>query len=293
MEKVDLGKVRDTLKETPYPVNLVLETCAVCNLRCLMCPYKTMKRKNGYMSKELYEKIIKEIANSSPMDTAIWFAFMGEPLLHNGIFSRIAYAKKMGIEKTCLNTNATMVNDAVSEVLKDSGIDKVFVSVDAYDYRTYNKIKGVDFKFGHIEDKVESLVDAGIDVTVQFIVMDENRDEEQLFKDHWIKKGAKVKIRNKLGWGGKLSEDREIPERNMPCPWLMRQMIVLWDGCVAQCDGDYEGEHIKGNANDSSIYSIWNGELAELRNKHCSGNYDFEPCKTCNDWSVGMAEIYE
>lgn len=279
---------------TNYPVNLVLEMCSVCNLRCIMCPYPDMKRPRGYMGKELYEKIINEISLNSPKDTTLWFAFMGEPLLHTAIFSRIEYAKKKGIENLYLNTNATMVNPDVADTLKNSGIDKIFVSVDAFKNETYGKIKGVPAAaLDIIEEKIEHLLDASLDVTVQFISMPENEAEEENFKNLWMKRGIRVKVRRALGWGGNIETVPPKTKRDIPCPWLMRQMIILWDGCVAQCDGDYEGDYSPGDINDSTIYEVWQHKLHDLRKRHIEGDYNFEPCKNCSDWSVGLSELYE
>jgi len=303
MKPVDLNKIKKTLRFTSYPVNLVLEAIAFCNLRCLNCPYPFMKREKGRMSIKLYKKIIDEIASNNPKNTNIWFAFMGEPLmLGRDLFGKIKYAKEKGIENTYLNTNAILLNKEMVNLAIKSGLDKIIISVDAYNEKTYNKIRRGG-NFALLKENIINLLTkikknklTKPEVMVQFIVMDENRGEEEKFKEFWLKQGACVKIRRRLSWGGSIeAKDLLIPQekRDMPCPWLMRQMVILWDGRVAQCDGDYEGKFNAGNINKQSIYEVWNGELLKRRKRHLNNDFNFEPCNQCNDWQVGLSEFYK
>jgi hypothetical protein len=47
---------------------------------------------------------------------------------------------------------------------------------------------------------------------------------------------------------------------NYPCyrPWLT--FTVLWDGRVSLCCADFDGRHILGDLNTSSIKDVWNAE---------------------------------
>jgi radical SAM protein with 4Fe4S-binding SPASM domain len=254
------------------------------------------------MSDKLYKKIINEIAKNSPQETIVWYAFMGEPLiLREDLFAKIKYAKKKGVKNIFLNTNAIFLDDKIVDLTLASGLDKIIVSIDAFKPETYKKIRcGGDYTLLkknvlNLLNKKKHLSVAKPEVVVQFIVMDDNRKEEKLFKDYWLGKGATVKIRRKLGWGDCIAEtDLVIPQekRDMPCPWLMRQMVILWNGQVAQCDADYDGIYSAGNVNKNTIYKIWNGELKKRRLKHTANNFDFKPCLSCNDWQVGLSEIH-
>lgn len=297
MKKVDLEALRHTLKLTKYPVNLVLEMTTSCNLRCINCPYPNMKReKRKVMEDGLYRKIIDEIAEKSPNKTILWYAFMGEPFfLKEKLTERIKYAKSSGIKNIYLNTNGTMINPYIFNLI-DSGVDKIFISMDAFFGKTYFNIKGSDITALERDINYFLSIKERPEIVLQFIVMDENRDEEKLFVDYWIKKGATVKVRRKLGWGNEVNApDLIIPQekRNIPCPWLMRQMVVLCDGRVAQCDADFEGCHSAGDINKQTIYNVWNGELLGRRQKHIVSDFDLELCRNCNDWQVGKSEIYK
>jgi len=302
MKKIDLNEIKRTLKITDYPVQLIIEAIGICNLSCSICPYPKLKREKGTMSDKLYRKIIDEISVKSPEGTYLWFAFMGEPtLLGKKLFEMIKYAKDKGIKHTCLNTNGNLMSREISEWIIYSGLDQIYFSVDAFTENIYKKVRnGVDYhkvKDGILlllkEIKTKKLDKP--EVIVQFIITEDNAGEEEDFKKFWLSRGATVKIRRRLGWGGEWeNKELNIPQaqRDMPCPWLVRQMIILWDGRVAQCDADYEGLYCQGNINEQTIYEVWNGELKEKRERHCSNNFDFKPCDQCKDWQVGLSEIY-
>ena len=46
------------------PIYLVVESTSICNLKCIMCPYPSMGRKNEHMKMTLYEKLLAEAAGS-------------------------------------------------------------------------------------------------------------------------------------------------------------------------------------------------------------------------------------
>lgn len=285
----------ETLVQTNYPKNLVLETISYCNLRCRLCPYKDLLREKGFMSLHLYARIIEEIAGFSP-ETVLWLAFMGEPLLLGmELCEKIKYAKAAGIQNVSLNTNGTLLIEPFTRGLINAGVDKIYVSLDAVSDWMYRVVRD-DYKLLQITNNVLHLLEEAksseTEVIVQFVVTEDNAGELELFKESWLEAGATVKIRKKLGWGGKVPSPDYIQEsREGPCSWLMRQMIVLWDGTVAQCDADYEGKYFAGNLKSESIEDVWNRVLYRRRERHLKGDFDFEPCKSCKDWQVGISEV--
>jgi len=291
-----LPKFED-LQNTVYPANLVLETISFCNLGCSLCPYKKLKRPRGVMSDATFDGIVDEVGMQSP-NTVLWLAFMGEPLLQGlEIPRKVTYAKESGIQKVCLNTNGIFLTDAIQNALIEAGTDQVFISLDAMKLKTYKLVRD-DFDLAIIErnvfDFAKRTAVSKTEVVVQFVVCKENEAEAEPFQKFWNDAGVTVKIRKKLGWGSAINApDLVEMTRSIPCSWLMRQMIVLWDGRVAQCDADYEGEYSVGSVKNNGVWGLWNGPLLDRRKKHLKNNFDFEPCKSCNDWQVGISEVYK
>jgi len=46
-----------TFDRMSFPEDVIVETFAHCNLRCIMCPYPTLKRPKGEMTLDVFTKI--------------------------------------------------------------------------------------------------------------------------------------------------------------------------------------------------------------------------------------------
>jgi len=301
MKKPDLEKVRKTLKQTDFPLLVIVEIVAGCNLACIMCPQKTMKRAKGIMDIKLFEKICKEIAHKGP-ETQLWMTIMGEVFtLGQRAIDYIITARELGVPQIIINTNGVLLNKKLIDKLLKAQPDKIYFGIDAATKKTYDKIRiGGDFKKVQanvlylIKRKKELKLEKP-EIYAQFIVMDENRHEEKAFKKYWLNKGVIIKIRQKLGWGkGVEAKNLSLPQssRNIPCPWLVRTVSIHWTGDVAACDGDYEGNYYAGNIKHQPIQKIWLGELKKRRDRHLRGDFSFPTCLECNDWQCGLSEFY-
>jgi radical SAM protein with 4Fe4S-binding SPASM domain len=301
MRKLRIDEVKSTLVKHAFPVDIVVETISYCNLRCIMCPQPTLKRQRGEMTFDIFKKIADEIAKESP-SSRLWLALMGESLmLGDKIVAMIAYAKKQGVQKVILNTNARYLDAQMSDKLISSGLDEIIVGLDAFTSATYDKIRvGGDFQetVKNIEHLLSTKKEKNLSrpsVILQFIVMDENEHEVEQFKHYWLAKGATVKIRPKLGWGtGVEAKNLNLPdsERDFPCPWLNRTVSIHWSGKLAQCDADFEGNYSPGNVTTQSIKEIWEGELAGRRERHWRGDFTHDLCSKCKDWQAGRSEFF-
>lgn len=301
MKKSNLEAVKKSLKDNPFPIDIVVETISYCNLRCIMCPQPTLVRERGEMEVDVFNKIADEIARESPSSN-LWLALMGEALLVGDKLAKmIRYAKDKGIQNIHLNTNARFMDGEMAEKLIASGVDEIIVGMDAFTKETYDRIR-VSGDFNETVKNVEYLLKIRQErnlekpvLIMQFIVMDENEHEEEPFKEYWLSRAAVVKIRPKLGWGvGVEAKNLNLPdsERNFPCPWLNRTVSIHWSGKLAQCDADFEGIYSPGDIRTQTIKEVWTGELAQRRARHWKGDFSHDLCKNCKDWQAGRSEFY-
>ncbi len=301
MDKPDLKRLEPFVAEHDFPTDILVETLAHCNLACSMCPQDRLSRPRGRMSYALWCKLMDEVAHERPQ-TRIWPALMGEPLIMAPeIFRWFRYAKDAGVQRIAMNSNLNLLRPHLVDGLIASGVDEVIVGLDAARSETYASIR-VNGDLGRVQHAIRQLIEtrerrgsSTPQLTLQFIVMDENEDEEEAFVEFWQRSGLPVnlKIKPRTGWAGTVPvwsgmvEDRDADR--MPCTWLLRQMTVLWNGQVPQCDGDWDGRTRFGDASRQSIREIWNGSLTRIRQRHLSGDYDFSPCRDCEDWSAGLS----
>lgn len=119
-----------------FPVALSLESSAKCNLRCTRCPRTDMlTRSIGNMDYDLYKKIIDSI---DPVFVTL--AQLGEPLLHPRIVDMVAYASKKGM-MTRINTNATLLDDDISEAFIKAKLSHMFISFDSCKKNVFEKLR--------------------------------------------------------------------------------------------------------------------------------------------------------
>jgi pyruvate-formate lyase-activating enzyme len=293
----ELDKIASTLRELPFPTRFAVEVCAECNLSCAMCHHPAMRRPKGVMPFELWKKCADQIAEISP-ETQCWFSFCGEPLLEPELLVRmIRYGKEIGLRSLNINTNGMLLTPDLAGPIMDSGVDLVVFGIDGFSRDTYEKIRvkgNRDTLYANVEQflSVRRARAKGPEVELQYIVMDENDHELDEFKAYWLERGAALKIRNQLSWGGRFDTPLETPdELRIPCPWALTMMHVFWDGRVPRCPGDTEGHEGVGNAWHAPLSALWE-ELGGYRQKHLEGRFDDLPtrCHTCKDWMTGAAQ---
>lgn len=208
----------------------------------------------------------------------------------------IRYGKSVGLRALNINTNGMLLTPEVQPLVLASGADLIVFGIDGFTAETYEGIR-IGARRDVVYENVERFLAArhergrGPEVQVQFIEMDENEHELTEFSAYWLARGATLKIRKKLSWGGRFDTPLRVDAADrIPCPWAMTMMHVFWDGRVPRCPGDTEGDEGVGNAWDTSLSDLW-AQLRRYRQLHVEHRFDELPerCHTCKDWMVGVA----
>jgi radical SAM protein with 4Fe4S-binding SPASM domain len=286
-----------------FPPQVIIETTAACNLTCAHCSHDAMTRPVGHMSMVLYRKIVDEIAERAP-HTEVWPTFYGEAfLLGYRLFYMLQYAKRRGLTNLVLNTNGTRFTEEVAEWVIESGLDLVMFSLDGFSAEVFERIRvGAhrDEVFANVERLLAIKARRGAKtprVEVQFSMMDQNEHEVDRFREYWLARGADVKVREKLSWGGAVAADNLDPQlHRIACPWALRTGAIHWNGDVVACAVDYEGRFVAGNLTETSIHELWTGPHRRLEEQHLRHEFaDLPaPCHDCLDWQVaGGAHHYK
>ncbi len=288
-----------------FPKVILIDTVSYCNLKCSMCVHKDMTRKKGIMPWSLFTKIIDEIAQEKK-NTRVWMVFFGEALILKkrkpSIFDMIAYAKKRGLSDVVLNSNANLLDEYAAGGLIDTGLDAIYIGLDAFTPETYAKVRvGGDYKktVGNVINLLtlqKKLQIKRPEVFVQFVEMDINREEKEDFIKFWTEQGAKVKIRPKVSWAGRIDAPNLVlgNEERWPCYWAMQTMSITNTGKVVTCAVDLDAMFVAGDVNEETLKKIWNSRLKELRQIQISKNFEELPenCRVCRDWQSARADYY-
>ena len=275
-----------------FPVRLWIELASHCNLQCVMCPNKKLKKEDrGYMDLNLYRKIIDE---ASSFAFEVNLSHRGESLLHPSLIEAIKYAKGKGLF-TRLHTNGSLLTENLSSEILESGLDRLSFSFDGYTAENYEKIriKGnfektlgniirfLELKKSSQRKKPHTAIEV-IDFSPEKTEKNERAKKE--FKERFRELPLDELVVKELhNWAGEIAPEKNSPIRTT-CTFPWNALVIYWDGKVLPCTQDFFGCYVLGDASVSPLKEIWNNEkIAGLRKKLSQKKLaDFSPCSECD-----------
>lgn len=279
----------------PYlPVRLWIETTSICNLRCVMCPNKDLKKEEkGFMDPALFRKVIDE-ASGFVFDANL--IHRGEGLLHPDFPSLVEYAHAAGI-RTKFHTNATLLDEDMTRRLIGAGLDQISFSFDGYDRKTYESIRiNADFektlrnivRFLEIKKELRSRTPCAVFELINFpdIYKDAGgRSKKEFLRNFRGLPLDRLEVKEMHNWAGEIGRTRPKDKKKyIPCTFLWQALVIFWDGSVLPCTQDFHGYCTLGNVREETLARIWNGEkMVRLRQKILRRDIaDLETCSQCD-----------
>jgi radical SAM protein with 4Fe4S-binding SPASM domain len=252
------------------------------------------------MDSGLYRRIIDECLRHG---TAIWLQYMGEPLMHPQIIEMISMAKNAGIEKVGLSTNAFFLDQEMGQGIVASGLDRLECSVDAVGEEEFQEIRGSPY-YGKITQNIQNFfrhkkeIGAIKPVTsIQYMSCsvpsgDRESDIIRSWKD-WLGNEDFIMSIRDYSFAGTIRRASQ-KENRLPCQWIFRYAVILWDGTMVMCGSDFDGQFPMGNVNQMSIVKIWKGaEFEAVRELHRSRSWSgHHLCNGCDDWAISDGSGY-
>lgn len=274
-----------------YPSVSNIELTNACGMKCIMCPRGHMKRKIGYISLELFEKIIKQMK----YNTRIVLHHFGDPLLHPQIGKIIEICHKYGIQASFSTNPSSLTKEKIKQIL-DSKLDYLHISLDGATKETYEKIRRGRADYGVAIQNIEKFLkeknfrknrkNHNLPITtIAIIRMKETKNEIEDFKKQWKnKKGIDfVEIKDFITWDGSIKEITSLAdefshkykrEYYYPCFWPWGKVTVLWDGRVVPCCFDYDAKLVLGDLNKQTLKEIWNSKkMQEFRKQNIENSF--------------------
>ncbi len=289
------------MKKLDFPNRITVELTNQCNVSCTFCPRQSVDMKIGFMSMELYKKIIDEASDHLPVKLVIFFR--GESLLHPEFIECVKYAKDKGIGPIQYATNAFELTNDMADKLLETGIDFISFSLDTLDPEIYRKSRlcgNLDISRDNViylSKKCDEKRKKGLQVPtlqVSTVEIEEYMPEQGKFIEFWKKYVDIVRVYYEHDDNGKLRNvevqrllEEEVPERK-PCRKLFTDLLVYWDGQLALCNYDWRGGLQGLNLNKMTIEEAWNSKLYEqLREAHNNGEIaDDIMCQNCQHWRI-------
>jgi len=116
-----------------------VEPTTICNLQCKTCMRNVWEETQGSMEMDTFERILDGVRGVSPRPS-LFFGGIGEPLSHPEIFEMTRRAKDEGADVELI-TNGTLLDEHRSLELLESGIDRLWVSIDGATPESYADVR--------------------------------------------------------------------------------------------------------------------------------------------------------
>jgi radical SAM protein with 4Fe4S-binding SPASM domain len=272
------------------PVQLDIELNGGCNMKCPFCLHGYGdKRPNTLLPIERYKELIDEAIALGVRGLKL--NYINEPLLRSDLERCIAYAKTAGMLNVYLVTNGTLLNAKRRDSMLDSGITKVFISVDAATSETYNnqRLSGkFDLVVNNILEFVSERNRRGLRyplVRVSFLRNALNAHEEEAFREFWEGKVDMLSFQKMNDLpdldSGITIEDSGAKSRG--CTFPSKQLVVDSEGNILPCCKMGGQKLALGNIENMTLREAWSSEkMLDLQLMHRENRWEENPiCKRC------------
>jgi MoaA/NifB/PqqE/SkfB family radical SAM enzyme len=140
---------------------LFVELTNACNFKCTWCPDSVMKRRRGFMKKELAFRIFDEVVTKrvwlGPVNP-VKLHQMGEPMLHPDLPEIVAYAESRRIPIE-LNTNCGFITAESIDALYAAGLTNLILSYQTPDTVSFKTRKAPRLSFDDYREKVRLAIE--------------------------------------------------------------------------------------------------------------------------------------
>lgn len=152
-----INKLNNLIMGKQIPRVMRVENISSCNESCIICPYKTMKRRKGTMTKELYEKIVIEHSKSVDDPKLIFPASIGEPFGDSLFFDKIIFARNY-YSNISTFTNATLLSKEVFLKYVQSGGTELILTLHGFSQKMHSYITKSNY-YNTVRDNIEIIAE--------------------------------------------------------------------------------------------------------------------------------------
>lgn len=291
----------ETLFDSPR--SLCVNAIGTCNYTCQKCQYHSSKlprnrEYEGAMPIEHFKEILSK-AKSYKRLRQIYPTITGEPLLHPNIVEIVRLVRDAGYGCS-FTTNASLLDQKMTDALIDAGVGSLAFSVDATDPALYQRLQAggslveVEKNILYFQERFSRKY-GNASCSLNYVVSEENEDMRQAFLERWQKRGFYVQFStchdifdsyrpyfDQSEWG---------PEGRRPCAALWHGLYLTHQGRAVSCGAMAKTLGIKENIFEMDPAKLWRCEALQiLREQQLTG---VKPgyCKEFTCWT-GMINTW-
>jgi heme b synthase len=150
------------------------ESTSACNLKCVHC--RACPAENRPLE-ELQTSEVKNLLDQiSSFSKPILIISGGEPLIRDDIFEIALYGRTKGLQ-VALATNGTLLTLDTTRQIKETGIQRVSISIDGSTAESHDAFRGIPGAFGAAINGIENIKSIGIPFQINTTVTKHNLHE--------------------------------------------------------------------------------------------------------------------
>lgn len=299
-----------------FPDVIRIESAGKCNFRCIHCTTGIDPNNREHLSKENFELILKQFEDNNFIPRVVVMYHGGEPLLNKNLPEFISKLKKIGVQKTVITTNGSLLTEDISTKLINAGLDEMKISFDGDSPEENNKIrKNGDFyksannlitlckKKEELNSKTPNIIISNIRFTsketLEKIVNENSLGDDvalpvyknipSYLKEYFKEYENELTFRSEppMVWPGYKNQGDlgivEFKDRYPTyCGALFETYSILSNGDVVLCCNDLAGDLVVGNIFETDMFEIWNNKkYTKLRDDFKNKIYE-DVCLKCN-----------
>jgi Predicted Fe-S oxidoreductases len=251
------------------------------------------------MSFELFKLLFDKVRFETKQYDTITFSGFGEPLLDEGLFEKIKYAKSKGF-KVLILTNGSKLTVDTFKKLQYMNVDSIRISFYGISSSSYCRVHGIS-NIIMFEKVKQNLIDISeikshTQIILTYNIVDAiNSSETQQWIDFWKERVDLVEVWKPHNWVNGKSYRQVQKDKLKTCgrPWNTPLQIQV-DGTVNMCCFDYNGKLLLGDLKTDSLNDIFNSDAFQLILK-CHENGNFEDsgliCENCDQRNSAKSDV--
>lgn len=270
-----------------YPLFVSVETLAVCNAKCVFCPYPTMDRTGTRMNDELINKIIADLKDI-PRDTTFRFApfKISDPFVEPRLFQII---ERVNTELPnaiidLYSNGAAITPERFDRLQKIRNFEFLNISLNDHRKDVYEHL--MKLKFDHTIARLRAIHDRLEEGGVPFVVVvsrvcDYKTDEE--FRA-WVGEHYplfQVQTHRRSDWLGQVPSvtgTQAVPDIGCAM-WF--GLSIMATGVVAYCCMDGEGKFPIGDVTTHHLLDVYNSPEYRMMRESVRSRIGGSPCGQC------------
>jgi len=253
-----------------------LEAHTVCNQACYFCPVSFAPRQDHFMSTELYERIVGELAAYRHTIEGVSMINYNEPTLDRRFVDQVRTLKEAGLPPAVLTNGTGLSRGRVDALVAMGGIHYLSINLSTLDRQKYRQDRAGDH-LGLVLRLMDYMADKPLARTMEVVVLgtgDEvHKEDFAAIRERFAGSRFDVKYYEVMDRAGYLQIGMRPPAlhrrlrgcENVGSRPLQHLHITPHGQCVLCCE-DYDERYVVGDLNEESVEEVLTGpRLALLR----------------------------